>query len=132
KTFDVHVISAAPACPTGGTMQLAIQLVSDPFVSAKFVNMPASAVVPFTISGGLLMFNSAVPQLPAGSGAFNPTTCTSGIKTVSRGMIAGFSNVKVEYDVSFGGGGTTVSMVIREGTENTLNNEPQPVTYRAT
>ena len=65
------------------------------------------------------MFNSAVPQLPAGSGAFNPTTCTSGIKTVSRGMIAGFSNVKVEYDVSFGGGGTTVSMVIREGTENT-------------
>ena len=54
------------------------------------------------------------------------------MKTVSRGMIAGFSNVKVEYDVSFGGGGTTVSMVIREGTENTLNNEPQPVTYRAT
>jgi hypothetical protein len=131
KTFQVNVIAAA-ACPTGGIMQLRVALVSDPFDSARFVMMPATANIPFMVAGGSLALNSAVPQLPSGSGLFNSTTCTSSIKTISTGTIAGFRNVKVEYDVSFGDGGTTVSMVIREGTENTLNNEPQPITYRAT
>ena len=133
KSFQASVTASTSACPPGaGSLRLNIQLVSDPFDSARFVLMPATANLQFNIGNGTLGLTSAVAQLPSGSGALNASTCTSSIKTIASMPVAGFRNVKVEYDVSFDGGGTSVSMVIREGTENTLNNEPQPVTYRAT
>jgi hypothetical protein len=119
------------SCPTGGTMALSISLFSDPFNSASFVAMPPTAMLAFGVSNSQINLNSTIPQLPSGSGTFNSTNCSASIRTIGQSPIAGFTNVHVQYDVSFSSG-TAVTMTIAVGTDNTLNNEPQPVTYKAT
>jgi len=121
------------SCPTSGSMALNIQLFSDMFNSASFVMMPSSATIPFTIGNGMLTLNGTIAQLPPGSGVFNTSTCSGSIMTIAKAPIAGFPNVHVQYDVMFPAPSyDSVNMTIQVGTDKTLNNEAQPVVYKAT
>ncbi|MBI5085154.1 MAG: hypothetical protein HZB13_11220 [Acidobacteria bacterium] len=51
----------------------------------------------------------------------------------ATGPVAGFLNVKSQYDLTIGGAKfDTVSGTYRLGLDATLNNEPKPITYRVT
>jgi hypothetical protein len=94
--------------------------------------MPMTAFLPFSIANGILSLNGTIAQLPPGSGPIDPTGCFSTIKTVAQMPIAGFQNVHVQYDLEFNAPlYNSIDMKIQVGTDGTLNNESQPVTYQA-
>jgi hypothetical protein len=131
-TFTLQV-TVLGTCPAKGTVPLNIMLAMDPFRSADFVNMPLKVNWTFTVANGKIAATATnIPQLPPGSGTIDPNSCGFSFVTTALQQIAGFSNVQVEYDGSFGSPQfNKLTMTIKVGVNNTLNNELQPVTYKA-
>ena len=136
--------------PSGVTLPLNFTVFQDPFASAFFVAL-GSGTVTATFSGlgatpqsveGALRANVTVPQvtvtgdrpqLVPATGAFNRTTNSFDIQGTSTGLVAGFANVQARYQLTLGGANLdTVTGTYQVGLNNTLNNEPQPVTYKVT
>jgi uncharacterized protein (TIGR03437 family) len=68
-------------------------------------------------------------QLVPASGPFDTNTRTFDIQGTATGPVAGFSNVQARYTLTFSPAYDSISGTYQVGLNNTLNNEPQPVTY---
>ena len=72
-------------------------------------------------------------QLAPAQGPFDAMRCGFTLRGTSTGPVAGFPNVQSQYDLTIGGPKfDTVTGTYQVGLNNTLNNEPQPVTYKVT
>lgn len=123
-----------PACPTTGTLNLDFTVIEDLFASSGFVAL-YKGMLTMTRSGAggaTVMVAGNVPQLVPAKGSFDTKSCGFTITGTSTGMIAGFSDVQAEYSLTIGGANfDQVTGTYKVGLNNTLNNEPKPVIYKA-
>jgi uncharacterized protein (TIGR03437 family) len=131
--------------PSSGTIQLNFTTLTDLYLSAPYVGLTmgmATMSISQMPSGGGTgpQAAAATPsyqigltgdrsQLVPASGAFNPVTRSFDITGYSTGPIAGFQNVQCRYTLTFSADYGTVTGTYQVGLGNSLNNEPQPVTY---
>jgi len=120
----------------------------DPYSSASYVGLySGNLTITFSGLGGAATGSSRgarpqatptvtikgdQPQLVPATGPFNTATNSFDITGTATSLIAGFSNVQARYTMSFGPGFNSVSGTYLVGLNSTLNNEPQPVTYKVT
>ena len=119
-----------PMCPEEMITTITeYMVINDPFDSARFVGL-TNAVLNVALNGTTAAITGDRAQVPNGSGQFDRATCSLVVKAISQLPIAGFSNVHVTYMLQISGPNyNTVTGTYLVGTDNTLNNEPQPVTY---
>jgi hypothetical protein len=124
----------AAFCPNSGMLNLTFTVTSDPFVSAVFVAL-SQGTLTMTRSGmgSQVSGTGDRAQLVPAQGPFDAMRCAFTLKGTSTGPVAGFPNVQSQYDLTIGGPKfDTVTGTYQVGLQNTLNNEPQPVTYKVT
>jgi hypothetical protein len=125
----------AALCPMSGTMMISATVLIDLFTSAAYIGAVAGTVN-FTRSGpgGMqVSLNSSTNQLVPATGTFDPAQCSLTATGTSNFPIAGFPNVVSQYNLTIGGPKfDMVTGTYKVGLNNTLNGEPQPVTYKVT
>ena len=122
-------------CPNSGMLNLTFTVSMDPFVSADFCRALTRSLDHDQVwHAGLAGLRHRRPRATgAAQGPFDAMRCGFTLRGTSIGPVAGFPNVQSQYDLTIGGPKfDTVTGTYQVGLNNTLNNEPQPVTYKVT